>query len=109
MPVRDIRRRYIGFTVEGVDRLDKITIFNIFVNSISKHYGVKGLSMADLKLIEYNPEDNTGILKCNHIFLREVRVSIALIDEVQGNLACIHVNQVSGTIKTLREKTKSKS
>jgi len=108
MPVRAHRRRYLGFTVEGLNNLDDKIIGDTLFDAVSKYQGVKGLSMANLKLIEFNPENNFGIVRCSNTYIREVQASIALIDNIMGKLACIHVDRVSGTIRALRDKTKSK-
>jgi len=109
MPVRDYRRRYLGFNVEGAVGLEEKTVYNTLINAVSRNYGVNGLSRANMKLLEYNVKKNSGIVRCNHSFLREVRVSFALIDNINGEPACIHVERISGTIKSLRDKTKSES
>ena len=82
MPVRNVRRRYLVFHLNsnvdiGIKYLNKI-----FKNSISVLYGIKGLVDADLKLIEYKAESKTGILRCNHNFLKELRVALVLINEI---------------------------
>ena len=109
MPVRNYRRRYLRFNVEGIIGLDEKTVHNALFDSVSRYFGVNGLSLANLKLIEYNIEERSGIVRCNHSFLREVRVSFALIDHIKGESVCVHVERVSGTIKSLRDKTKSES
>ena len=106
MPVRDYRRRYLGFRVEGSAILDEKKVYNALTEAVSRIYGVHGLSRANLKLIEYSTVEGSGIVRCNHDFLREVRASFALIDNINEEPACIHVGRVSGTIKSLRDKTK---
>lgn len=108
MPVRDLRRRYLGFTVQGPNSLDDKIIRDTLFDAVSNYHGVKGLSRANIKLIEFNPENNSGIVRCSHTYIREVRVSIALIDNIMGKLGSIHVDRISGTIRALRDKTNSK-
>ena len=102
MPVRDHRRRYLGFTVEGLNSLDNKVIGDTLfdVNEINRNT-LDGL-------IEFNPENNFGIVRCSNTYIREVQASIALINNIMGKIACIHVDRVSGTIRALRDKTKSK-
>jgi len=109
MPVRNYRRRYLRFNVEGITGLDEKSIHNTLFDSVSRYFGVNGLSFANMKLIEYNIEEGSGVVRCNHCFLREIRVSFSLIDNINGESVCVHVERVSGTIKSLRDKTKSES
>ena len=106
MPVRDYRRRYLGFNIDGPGNIDEKSVYNALTEAVSRIYGVYGLSRANLKLIEYSTVEGVGIVRCNHDFLREVRASFGLIDNINGESACIHVGRVSGTIKSLRDKTK---
>lgn len=75
-----------------------------FEQQLSLLFGVKGLSKADLRLIEYKPENMNGILRCSHNQLTQVRAALAHLTEIGGAPATIRVNRVSGTIKALRRK-----
>jgi RNase P/RNase MRP subunit POP5 len=64
-------------------------------------FGIWGLSRLEPVIISFEEEEQTGILRCNRAYLREMRVSLSFIPEISGLAAAIHVERVSGTIKTL--------
>ena len=68
-------------------------------------YGVKGLSEANLKLIEYKPEASRGILRCSHDYVTQTRAALARVTELLGQPAAVQVDRVSGTIRSLRRKS----
>ena len=102
MPVRTIRRRYLKFRVDSHDSVREQDVYDAIVNSVSSLYGIKGLSEAALRLIEY--EGNEGIIRCSHLQLRKVRSAIALISHLDGKVAVVHTLKAAGTLKSLRGK-----
>ena len=99
MPVRSVRRRYIKFKVESPHSVDKRYLFDAVVDSVSRLYGVKGLSEASLRLIEY--EGNEGIIRCSHLQLNRVRSAFAMISHIGGEVAAVHTIKTSGTLRSL--------
>ena len=73
--------------------------------SVLSIYGLRGLSDIEPTLIEFDEETNTGIIRCNHSHLRQMRTALAFITDIGDDSAAIHVGKVSGTIKSLRENT----
>ena len=67
-------------------------------------YGVKGADELNYRLIDYYPDEQNLIIRCNHDRLNEIRAVIAHISEINGNKVRMDVNLVSGTIKTLKRK-----
>jgi len=102
MPVRNVRRRYIAFKVQGEGEATGGELFDAVVSGFRLLYGVKGLSEAGLKLIEYDAATRRGIIRCSHIHLTGARAALARVAELRGAPASIQVERVSGTIRSLR-------
>ena len=101
-----LRRRYLALKIEG-DRYFKYReIIGSIWGSILQLYGEYGASKTDLNLIDYNPSQKTAILRTSHTTLERVRAALASITHIHGKPAAIHIERVSGTIKTLNKKTK---
>jgi RNase P/RNase MRP subunit POP5 len=107
VPVRNTRRRYLAFRVLCSRRVSEEQLWSTVVSGFRLLYGVKGLSEANLKLIEYEPEASTGILRCSHDHVTQTRATLARVAELFGQPAVVQVDRVSGTIKSLRSKSGS--
>ena len=98
------RRRYLLFCVSSQDNYDNKTIYKAVKDKIQWLYGVSGLSKVDPNLVEFDEISQCGIIRCRHNFTRELRAAIAFITEINSKSASIHVEKVSGTLKSLRGK-----
>jgi RNase P/RNase MRP subunit POP5 len=105
VPVRNTRRRYLAFRVLCSRGVPEEQLWDTIVSGFRLIYGVKGLSEANLKLIEYEPEASTGILRCSHDHVTQTRAALARVTELLGQPAIIQVDRVSGTIRSLRRKS----
>jgi RNase P/RNase MRP subunit POP5 len=72
--------------------------------SMTKLYGEHGVSQVNLKLIRFNVEENSAVVRANNNCVDMVRAALALITKIAGKPASVHVSRVSGTLKALREK-----
>jgi RNase P/RNase MRP subunit POP5 len=105
MPVRNIRRRYLLFDVNSEISHDEKEIWETIRNSIQGLYGVKGLSLIDPNLIEYNQTNSKGIIRCTHDSERYLRASLASITDVATTPAALRISRSSGTLHALRKKS----
>jgi len=101
-----LRRRYIAFKVLSESRLSPREVHSAILDSMTRLFGAKGLSEADLRLVSFDPSSGVGILRCSHRAVWMVRASLTLISNVSSSRASVHVVRVSGTIKALRERVK---
>jgi RNase P/RNase MRP subunit POP5 len=106
LPVRASKRRYLAFLLNSKAHINPKSVYEVISKSINKLYGLKGIMDSNLKLIEYDEVSKTGILRCNHIFLRSLRASLAMITDFDSIPASVHVIKTSGTIKSLKKKLK---
>lgn len=99
------RRRYLRIAVRGDNSFVYKDIAEAIQRSVLDLYGVEGLSLAEPKLIDFDDEGRSGILRCNHLQLDNVRAALAHVTSIEGTAAAIQVLNISGTIKSLKRKT----
>jgi len=73
-------------------------------SSLVRLFGEYGASLADLRLVDYQPGSRCGIFRCNHKALGMARASIAALKDVDGEKTALRVVYVSGTLKALRKR-----
>jgi RNase P/RNase MRP subunit POP5 len=103
MPVRSVRRRYLWVHLETNTELNEAQINKLIEAKIHFLYGVNGFVEMNFKQIEFLPEKNDAIIRCNHNRLNEMRAMLASITAAGGNPCRVDVKLVSGTIKALRK------
>jgi len=82
----------------------KKEVFNAIWDSILRLFGEYGASRTDLRLIDYDPENKRAVIRCSHEALPLVKASIPCITRIGGRPAAVHIELVSGTLKSLRKK-----
>lgn len=102
MSVRRMRRRYLRFRVASERRYQRQEIEDAVRKGVTGLYGVRGLSQVEPVMIEFDEKGQSGILRCNHLHLRQMRASLVHITCITGSAASIQVVRVSGTIKALK-------
>ncbi len=98
-----MRRRYIAVKIEG-NRTNKKNLYNAIWDSILRLFGEYGASQTDLRLIEYDPENGRAVLRCSHEALPLVKAAIPCVTQIGSRPAAIHIQLISGTLKSLRRK-----
>ena len=104
MSARGVRHRYVGFKVLSSTHPRKKEVQEGIRRSIIELFGAYGLSRIEPKIIEYNEEMSTGIIRCTHLYLPMLRASMASITAIGEFPAAFFTVSVSGTLKALRKK-----
>jgi RNase P/RNase MRP subunit POP5 len=73
--------------------------------AITRLYGEYGASQTGLALLHFDEEQRTAMIRVSLVALQQVRAALVSIIRISGKDAAVHVRAVSGTIKSLREKT----
>jgi len=97
------RQRYILFEIlqfENKKFEEKLVIDNLW-KQLSKFFGEVGSSRIGLYMIEFNPEKDLGIIRCNQFSLLAVRAVLATMCELEKTKTAFHILKVSGTLKNL--------
>jgi RNase P/RNase MRP subunit POP5 len=64
---------------------------------------MKGANRIGLWLVELNPDENYGILRCSHETKETIISALTLIQEINGKRVIFSPVKTSGTIKSLKE------
>ena len=103
MPVYCKRRRYIKFWIVKNEGFSVKEVADAIQRSVLALYGVQGLSTIEPNLIDFDEDSQSGVLRCNHSHLREMRASLAFMTSIGERAAALHVDKVSGTIRSLKK------
>ena len=101
IPVRQYRRRYLLVDLFEGD-ISGSELFQALKEKMIQLYGAKGLSEASIKLIDFDSEYRTTIIRCNHKSIRKTRATIALLTSFNSQPLTLNVIKASGTIKSLK-------
>lgn len=104
MPVRGVRRRYLYAKAMSDDMFTEEQFMKALVDKVHLLYGVTGSAEMNLRLIEWNDDDQAAIVRVNHTMLTEMKAALAHISDINDSKARFDVLRVSGTIKTLKSK-----
>ncbi len=104
MPVRDVRRRYIYAKIESEESIAGSFFRSALDEKVHFLYGVTGATAMNMRVIEWNDENQVAIIRVNHNRLNEMRATLAHISEIGGVDLRVDIKRVSGTIKTLKSK-----
>ncbi len=104
MPVRDVRRRYIYAQVESEANITEHIFISTLFDKVHFLYGVTGATAMNIRVIEWDDEKQSAIVRVNHNRLNEMRAVLAHMSEIGGAQVRVDVVRVSGTIKTLKSK-----
>lgn len=97
-----LKKRYILFEFHG-PQMDEDALKRALYTEALKFFGELGLSYAALKLVSYDPEKKTGVIRCERSCLDKVLGFLALINELDSKPARLKTIKTSGTIKSLEE------
>lgn len=99
------KRRYLALRAECKKLLTEKDVFHAVFDSVLQFFGEIGASQANLKMIKYVPEKDYFVVRCSHKMLEQARAAIVSITDVKGETTTFHVEGVSGTLKSLANKT----
>jgi ribonuclease P/MRP protein subunit POP5 len=103
--VKRIKRRYLALQLESEASPSGKEFLEALWGAVTRLYGEFGASQTGLALINYDEERKIAVIRVWLAALQSVRASLALITHLAGKDATVHVLAVSGTIKSLREKS----
>ena len=99
------KRRYLLLQVESEGSPTGRELLDAVWAAVTKLYGEVGASQAGLSLVDYDEERKTAVLRVWLAAMQQVRASLASITRLVGTDSAVHVLAISGTLKSLREKT----
>ena len=97
------RQRYIRFDVLGEEKFNKGDVLKAINKTGKIFFGELEFSRIHPWLIDYDPQNNEGVLKTNNHAKEEAKTILFLVDNIEGKPVRISCKKVSGTIKKVRE------
>lgn len=99
-----MRRRYIAVKIDIEGNVERTDLINAVSSSLLRLFGEYGASLAELTLIDFDPQVNCATFRCSHKTLEMVKSSIIALGEIKGKKAATQIVYVSGTLKALRKR-----
>ena len=108
MPTLRERKRYMVFQIDTMNQLDFKPVSKILWDSSLDFIGSLGVAEAGLWILPIDWDNNlqSGILKVNNQYVDKLRVSLSLINEINGAPARVNTLLTTGTLKKARKFTK---
>jgi ribonuclease P/MRP protein subunit POP5 len=98
------RNRYLAFEVDAEGPLDRKPVVDAVWGSLMRLHGELGAAKTSLWVMDWDPAKRRGVIKTNHMGTEILRSSIALVREIDGKKAAVHVRRSSGTLRGARER-----
>jgi ribonuclease P/MRP protein subunit POP5 len=100
------RRRYIAFELISEEKVEFQDLSNSIWHSMLNLLGELGASQAEAWIARdiYDSEKQTGIMRCTHDTVEQVRTSLALIDRIGDTRVIVRVLGISGSIDATKMK-----
>ena len=92
----------MSFWVAGDRDHDREQVISAIREEVLDLFGAQGLSRIEPKLIGFDAAEQRGVLRCDRAHMTDARAALTLVTRVGDSNATIHVEKVSGTIKSLK-------
>jgi RNase P/RNase MRP subunit POP5 len=102
--LKRVKRRYLAVQVDSDSAVARREFWDAVWAAVTRLYGEYGASQTGLKLVNYDEEKKTALIRVSLITLSHFRASLAAITRIAEKEASVHVTAISGTIKSIREK-----
>ena len=100
------RKRYLAFKVISEQKLNYNDLSIAIWHAVLNFMGEFGTGEADIWIIKdsYKDDEQTGIVKCDHLAVDKVRAALALVQRIGDTRVVIRVLGISGTINATKKK-----
>lgn len=103
------KRRYLAFEIIGPIKPDRDAILGHIVRSHLRFAGEKAFSLSSPWLISYDQETGRGILRSDLAGVDDLRASITLTEEIEGQKGILQILGLSGTLRSCEDRFIRKS
>jgi len=104
------KKRYVFFRVHSNKPVQYNHVRDAVNNSLINWLGDKDFASSKTRLIRnlWDPRDNSGVIRCSHKSVDDIKISLALVHQIGDNRVIFQTLRVSGTIKSGKEKIEEK-
>src|SRR3989338_3529613 len=95
------KKRYIAFKLHSDSQGNYNDMRNAVWSSVLGFLGDDDTARANVQIIKntWNQKQQTGLIKCSHLYVDKIKMSLALIHQVGDSKVIFQTTRVSGTIK----------
>lgn len=97
------KRRYLSFKVHAKMGFTENQVKHSLLEAVSNLLGEKGVGMSDFKIVEYDENTMSGIIRTTNESTDDIIFAMSLIKDVQGKNAWCEIISSSGTIKACKK------
>lgn len=100
------KSRYLAYKVFSEKKIEFSDLVNAFWHSSLNFLGESGTANANIWIMKttWDEENQTGMIKCSHMDVEQVRTSLALIQRIGDMPVIVSVLGISGTMKAAKSK-----
>ena len=99
------KKRYIMFEVLSEEEVNYEELESAIWNILLDFLGEFGVATTSFWILKERWKGNRGIIRCNHTSVQHIIASLGLLERIGDTRLTIRILGVSGTIKSLIEKT----
>ena len=99
-------RRYFLIKLLSDQPLSSEQFGSALTGAVQRYFGELGLSRIEPKLIRFDPQESEAVVACKKEGAGEFEAAIALMSNLSGSSITPLTIRASGTIKSLRKKTR---
>jgi len=106
LPSLKEKTRYIVFQIISEKKMNFLIIEKVIKEAILSFIGQLGVSKANPIILKdcWNQEKQKGVIKINHKFIDEIKMSLALIKNINNTKAIVDCIGVSGILNKAKKK-----
>ena len=97
--------RYLLVKIVANRGLTKKAFSESLTSSLEHLFGQIGLAEISPKVVSYDQECSTALVKCSREGVQKLRATLALVTEIENSPAAAFVLRASGTIRGLRRRS----
>ena len=101
--MKNIKRRYLSVKFDFDGTIAQRDFLDAVWASVTRLYGEFGASQTGLALIDFDEQKRIAVIRVSLKTLQQTRAALASITRIAGQEAAVHVNAISGTLKSLRD------
>lgn len=102
MAVKQNRKRYILFKIISDKEIQYEIAKRAILDSSFKLLGELEVSKANIKILPEFWQKNGGVISVNHNYVPKIKLSLALIKQIQTQKVIVFSEKVFGTLKKIK-------
>ncbi len=102
------KNRYFVIKIHSDHEFTRKQLIKTLWNSAFENLGSINIAKSGFWLMDFNHEQQKGILRTNNKKQQEVRITLTLIQNIQDKKAFIETEKIHGTLKKARKQLKNK-